>query len=318
MFFFLEESDSTTKIKKKKTTIKRSIFLKSLQQLIEEDWLNLKKKNIFLLPDHFFSFFTKTFKTSSNSPFSIWDLEEIINAYHNQIELKFGKQWPRVFYFLDEIFVNGTPQEFVLGEQGEILFRLNILFWQPSKYNTYKNIFWKNFFHPLVKFYPRSFFTYQFIKNSFKNHNFFLIYFLNEYTKAIQIKDGAIYKIEYLNFGISNFKQFLRENRLAYIQFLQDDFSGFQNNIVEQILNFTTNTIFNWFKTNFELSPASKIYFISSLTDNRRFNETINNISSKQQLGFILPFKESKKLETFDNVRKWGDIDILTAINALG
>ena len=221
----MEEPTAITKIKKKKKNLKREIFLLSLKEYLQQNTLNLKKKNIFLTPDENFVFSNFKVNFFANNPLTIKQLETIIEDKTSQLNQSFGRLGPMLLYFVENIFVDSQPSDFVLGEKGQIFFKLNIIFWRQHKFNEYKSMFGKHFNNPLVKFYPRSFFTRQFVKQVFKTQNFALVYLLEEQTKLINVKDGSIFKINYLNFGVKDLKKILRENHLSYLKLLQNDLS---------------------------------------------------------------------------------------------
>ena len=100
---------------------------------------------------------------------------------------------------IDTIFVNGQERKFLIGQKGQIFFRLYIAFIAKTSLNLFDAVYGKTLDKKNINLIPQSLYTLLFLRNSLKKENFVLLYITESYAKAITVKDGFYAGIDVLN-----------------------------------------------------------------------------------------------------------------------
>lgn len=218
--------------------------------------------------------------------------------------------------YIDTVFVDGEEKKFVIGEKGEIFFRLYIMFLNKTTINQFNSEYGNVLDEKKITILPESFYTLMFLRNNLKKDNFVLLYITETYCKAINIRNGFYNNIEVLNLWISSLKQMYKDNGIVQYRYKDYDFieaNPLAKGLVIETLHFYSTLFCKWF---YEKNLTwTDIIVISPITKNVHFIEAFDKEYKKISNNYIVPFHHSDYLNYFDLTRDPEDMDWLVLLN---
>lgn len=152
----------------------------------------------FLLDDGRFHFFRFNIFRETNTPLTKEDINLIIN---DRLEyLKTISDETFLFTSIDSIFVNNQPKKFLIGEKGQIFFRLYFVYMNRNTVLSFNKVYGNLFNQENLHIRPESFQTVAFLKKKLERDSFLLLYIKENYCKVILVEDGFYKQIEHINF----------------------------------------------------------------------------------------------------------------------
>jgi len=82
--------------------------------------------------------------------------------------------------------VNGEPKKYVIGEQGQIFFRLYMMYLHKTTLNVFNSFYGDVMDQQGVTILPQSFYSMLFLRDALKKENFLLMYIADNYCKVIK------------------------------------------------------------------------------------------------------------------------------------
>lgn len=271
-------------------------------------------QHYFLLDDTRFHFFRFDIFKEYDRPFTIEDLNEIVDERLNYLK-KYTKE-ESLFTQVDDIFVNDSPKKFLIGEKGQFFFKLNFVYINRNTYLTFNKTYGNIDNQKNIHIWPESFKTISFLKRKLERDSFLLLYIKDTYCKVIEVEQGFYKKIENINFGISVLMQMYKDNEIVKYRYTPEEKveeNPFAKNLVLQNINFYVSYLCKWLA---DLQLTNKdIFIISPIVKNSYFMEVFNKEYSKYHNKYIVPFHHSQYLEKFARERDPEDIDVLVFLN---
>ncbi len=288
----------------------------SIDKLFKE-WKELNKSSIFLLDENFFSFFVFDIYENFENRITIKNLKDIVEKKKIWILSNYENSWTLLYYYIEDINVDGDFFDYVIGKKGKVFFRLKMVFLK-KEIDTLASICSGNNCFEKFSFYPQSIFTANFLKNKLKKKDISILYINEEFTKLVNFQKWFYHFVDEINFGLSSLKDVFKEKNILdfyYKSFSYEDINQFTENLIRDSLDFFSGLLVSWLK---DLIPeGGKVFVLSKILDNEFFLEEFGKKYCESVWGFVLPFKTSDELKDFG--RKWNyeEIDILTALNNL-
>ena len=294
--------------------IQNYLLYENLSTIIENSLTYPKYQHIFLLDDQRFHFFSFNITQQFEEKITLATVQNIINEKITLAERETKEEY--LFSHIDSIEINGESRKFLIGEQGEIRFRIILVYLDRKaclefndKYGNFHNQ--KN-----LEIIPESFQTISFLKNNIKNENFLLLYIRDSHCKGVLVENGFYKRIESINLGVNALMQMYKDNGISkyrYKNYEEIENNPFAKNLVIQTLEFYAQMLCKWIGE--EKLWKNNIFVISPIMKNAHFMEIFNKEYSKQNSQYIVPFHYSESLELFDKQREPEDIDALIYIN---
>ncbi|MBU0626335.1 hypothetical protein KKH82_02685, partial [Patescibacteria group bacterium] len=180
---------------------------KIMQYTLHEKFSDIIKQSMdypsyehyFMLDESRFSFFRFDIFVDYQETFTLQDLEDIITEKLQHINSEVTVGGEKIMTYIDTVFVDGEEKKFVIGEKGEIFFRLYIMFLNKTTINQFNSEYGNVLDEKKITILPESFYTLMFLRNNLKKDNFVLLYITETYCKAINIRNGFYNNIEVLN-----------------------------------------------------------------------------------------------------------------------
>ena len=294
--------------------IQHYLLYENLATIIDNSSKYPKYEHIFLLDDQRFSFFSFDVEYYSEQALTLQDVQNIIN---NKIDLA-DRECKEVFLFshIDTIRNNEQERNFLIGEKGELSFRVILVYLNRKsclefndKYGNFHNQ--KN-----LTIIPESFQTISFLKKNIQSEKFLLLYIRDSHCKGIEVEKWFYEQIESINLGVNALMQMYKDNGISkyrYKNYEEIENNPFAKNLVVQTLEFYAQMLCRWIEE--ENLGGKNIFVISPIMKNAHFMEIFNKEYSKLNNNYIVPFHFSEKLELFGKQREPEDIDALIYIN---
>lgn len=268
----------------------------------------------FLLDDTRFHFFRFDLYRDQQTPFTIDDYNELLQQKINYLKNETREEL--LFTTIDNIYVQGEPQKYLLGAKGQIFFRLCLIYINRNTLLTFNDRYGDVFEHKNLHIYPESFKTISFLKRRLERDNFYLLYIKESLCKIIQVENGFYKRIESINLGISFLMQMYRENQIVKYRYKSHDeidSNPLAKSLVLEATSFYAQQICKWLQS-MDLTQQD-LFLVSPIIKNPYFLDLFNKEYSKSYGRYIVPFHSSSKLQTFERERDPGDIDLLIFLN---
>lgn len=301
---------------KKNNKIQKKIVLSNLEWFLN-NVDNLDNK-IFLLDEEKFMNWWFDIYIEKKTPFNIWEIKEIIDEKYEYILINYWKPWERIFYSIDDIFVDLENKEYLIWQKWKIHFKLNLFFLKKDYTYMFNKIIWSwKLDNTRFKIYPQSFFTINYLKKIKSSKSINLLYFNKNTIKLITIKNWSYNKIEKLNMWMSRLKEMFEEDdiiRLYYDSFVNEELNTISMKLIERNMNFYSSTICAWLLEH--IWNIKDLIIIWDILKNKHFVESFNNQFTETIKWYVIPFNYSDWLEKYWKRWNYSDLDTLTFLNS--
>ncbi len=294
------------------------VFHKKLKEVISYADEYPKYKNIFLLDDKRFSFSRFDIFTHFDTTFGLKDLQDIIKQKWDTEKKKHGLSWEKLVSYIDTIYVNGESKKYIIGETGDIFFRLYMIYIEKISLYQFNSIYGDVLKNKKVTIVPQSFHSLLFLRNTLKKENFLLMYITDTYCKVIKEENGFYQNIEFLNLWTHALRQMYKDNDILEYRnkpYQDIEINELAKNLVKKTLHFYVQLLC---KRLFDKNLAgTDIILVSSVIKNEHFLEVFNEEYKKYTNNYIVPFHSSDKINTYGQSREPEDMDALVMMNRL-
>ncbi len=295
-----------------------------LQYILHEDIVKItdesreypKYTHYFMLDESRFSFFRFDIFQTYTTKFSLQDLKNIIEERCQSTKKHNDVDGERIMVYIDSIHIDGEEKKHVIGETGEIFFRLYIVYLHKQTLNIMNSVYGNLMKTKNINILPQSFHTMLFLRNNLKKDNFVLLYITEHSCKAIKIENGFYHSVEVLNLGMGALKQMYKDNGIVQYWYKTYEFiesNTLARDLVKETLQFYSELFCKRFPEKNLL--WTDVIVISPITKNVHFIETFNEEYKKITNNYIVPFHHSEKLNTFGKVRDPDDMDAIILMN---
>ena len=230
-----------------------------LQYILHENLVNItnesreypKYSHYFMLDESRFSFFRFDVFQTFEKKFIFQDLKNIIEEKCQATKKYNDVDGERIMVYIDSIHVNGEEKKHVIGETGEIFFRLYIVYLHKKTMNILNSVYGNFLETKNINILPQSFHTLLFLRNNLKKDNFVLLYITENSCKAIKIQNGFYHSVEILNLGMSALKQMYKDNGIVQYRYKTYDFiesNPLAKGLVKETLQFYSELFCKWFR----------------------------------------------------------------------
>ncbi|MEI6673308.1 MAG: hypothetical protein WCL02_08635 [bacterium] len=191
----------------------------NLVKIAEESREYPKYNHYFMLDESRFSFFRFDVFETFEKKFTFHDLKNIIEEKCQTTKKYNNVDGERIMVYIDNIHIDGEEKKHVIGETGEIFFRLYVVYLHKKTLNTINSVYGNLFEMKNIHILPQSFHTLLFLRNNLKKDNFVLLYITENFCKAIKIQNGFYHSVETLNLGMSALKQMYKDNGIVQYRY---------------------------------------------------------------------------------------------------
>lgn len=275
-----------------------------------------KYAHYFMLDESRFSFFRFDIFQKFERKFVYDDLKSIIEEKCQSTKKHNDVDGERIMVYIDSIHIDGEEKKHLIGESGEIFFRLYIVYLNKKTMNILNSAYGNIFNIKTVNILPQSFHTLIFLRNNLKRDNFVLLYITENSCKAIKVQNGFYHAVETLNLGMGALKQMYKDNGIVQYRYKTYDFieqNPLARDLVKETLQFYSQLFCKRF--NEKHLTGTDVIVISPITKNVHFIETFNEEYKKMTNNYVVPFHHSEKLHTFGKVRDPDDMDAIILMN---
>lgn len=304
------------KINKNKDFFTKRIH-KSLDKLLLWEDIFWWEENIFLLDENRFKIFCWDFKQKFEEKFTIKDLKDIIKQKQEYVNINYGRVPDALFYNIEDISVDGKPQDYVIWNIWEIFFRLNMIFLNIDTLNLFKTLRWNiSLQEQNIRIYPQTYFTLYFIKDVLKRKNTNILYIFNDFAKFIKLENGFYSNSLTIHLWIEKLKGIFKENDilpLYHDSFNISDLNDFSKKLVYESMDFYAELLNKWVADNSE--KWEDLIVISDIIKNKYFLDIFGKNYNKYLNWYVLPFHNSKNLNKFNKSWSASQTDVLICLN---
>lgn len=285
-----------------------------LAQIGEHSFSYPQYDHYFLLDDGRFHFFRFDIYREEDSVFTMDDFNKILQERIDYLKSQTKEEL--LFTNVDSIYINGEAKKFLIGERGQIFFRLYLIYLNRDTILALNRSYGNIFNHKHLKIFPESFKTLSFLKRKLQRDNFLLLYIKEGYCKVIAVEDWFYKQIDHLNFGISYLMQIYKDNQIVKYRYKSQEeieANPLAKNLVLEAINFYVGYLCKWLE---DLNLTDKdIFLVSPIIKNGNFMDCFNTRYASYHSKYIVPFHSSTHLETFGKQRDPGDMDTLIFLN---
>lgn len=209
-----------------------------------------KYDHFFLLDESRFNFFRTDFFQYFEEEITIQQLNTLIKEKIIQIKNEHAIEGEVITNYIDTIYVEGEEKKFLIGQKGQIFFRLYIIYMCKTSINRFNAVYGNVLDNKRIHLIPQSLYTLMFLRNTLKKENFTLLYITESYCKAITVKNGFYAGFDVLNLGISSLKQMYKDN--GVVQYWHKEYQTIEANplaksLVVETLEFYSQLFCKWF-----------------------------------------------------------------------
>ncbi len=301
---------------REKTDLQTYTLHESLPNIIKQSNEYPKYDHFFLLDESRFSFFRCDISQEFSEPITIQVLNEIIQEKIKETRCTHSIDGIVVTNYIDTIFVNSEQKQFLIGQKGQIFFRLYIVYLRKQALNMFNSVYGHVLWYQQIQILPQSFHTVFFLRESLKKENFVLLYITENYCKAISIKNWFYSGFDTINLGISSLKQMYKDN--GVVQYRYKEYQSIEANPLAKSLVVDTIEFYADLLSKRLMEKwlsGSDVIVISPITKNEHFIEIFDKSYRKISNNYILPFHHSDLLNTFERNREPEDMDSLIFVN---
>lgn len=301
---------------REKDQILQYILHENLVKITDESREYPKYNHYFMLDESRFSFFRFDVFQTFEKKFTFQDLKDIIEEKCQSTKKHNDVSGERIMVYVDSIHVNGEEKKYVIGESGEIFFRLYIVYLNKKTMNIINSVYGNLFGMKNLNILPQSFHTLLFLRNNLKKDNFILLYITENFCKAIKVQDWFYHSVEILNLWMSALKQMYKDNGIVQYRYKTYDFiesNPLAKGLVKDTLQFYSQLFCKRFHE--KNLTWTDVIVISPITKNVHFIEIFNEEYKKLTNNYVVPFHHSEKLNTFGKIREPDDMDAIILMN---
>lgn len=301
---------------REKTEVQTYTLHESLPNIIRKSREYPKYQHFFLLDESRFSFFRCDVSEEFAEPVTIQTLNTIVQNKIRETRCTHNIDGTVVTNYIDTIFVDGEQKQFLIGQKGQIFFRLYIVYIGKQSLNTFNSTYGNVLDCKNIQILPQSFHTIFFLRESLKKENFVLLYITENYCKAISVRNWFYAGFDTINLGISSLKQMYKDN--GVVQYRYKEYQSIEANplaksLVVDTIEFYADLLSKWIDEK-GLS-GSDVVVISPITKNEHFIEIFDKSYRKISNNYIVPFHHSDLLNSFERNREPEDMDSLVFVN---
>ncbi len=161
----------------------------NIRQIAKNEQKNMQQCETSLLLDNtLFSFFSFDIFRTTDTAFTAEELDTIISEKKFNIKIHTNTTVEFLISYVDSIYVDGQKQERLLGQKGEIFFRLYLVYIDELCLNTLRSAVPNILENTTIV--PQSFYTMLFIRNKMQRDNFALLYIMQDTVKVVAVRNG--------------------------------------------------------------------------------------------------------------------------------
>lgn len=286
----------------------------TFEQTIQESAGYADYEHYFLLDEGRFHFFRFDIYRQLESSFTIDDFNKILQDRVDY--LKSITKEELLFTNVDNIFVDGVPQKYLIGAKGEVFFRLCLIYINRNSLLAFNARYGDLFEAKRIHVFPESFKTISFLKRKLERDNFYLLYIQESWCKIIQVQDWFYKRIEQINLWVSFLMQMYRENQIVKYRYQPSeeiDQNPLAKNLVMESIDFYVSQLCRRLQ-DLDLVKQD-IFIISPIIKNWYFMELFNKKYSAFHGRYIVPFHSSSYLSNFGRQRDPSEMDLLVFLN---
>lgn len=247
--------------------------------------INFDNKDIIVLADTNFNFFSQNLSFYQKDKFTILDFKKILTHVKQDLKWKIDLNVNSNNYIIDNIYSNNEKQKDVFWLSWNISFDINIL----SPHHIYP-----------IKSLPKNLWIIKHIHRTQKKDNFVILYINDKNTQLINVKKWFYENISELNLWINQLKIDMIEDNI--LQYMYDN--NIANIVTQRILTekytYFTKLLSNWLKNN--IRDWKDIYIYSKLSKSEIFMNIMKNNLTKLWWWYILPLNHILTKEYQDNI----------------
>lgn len=288
----------------------------TLSDLVKNTLEKKSDMHYFLLHEERFFFFRFDISHTSKQPVRLRDINEIITRKVKELKRSHGANGTLLHTFMDSICVDGLEKKHLIGEQGEIFFRLYFVFVRPKTLHFFNKFYGDISNQHHIKLYPQSLETVLYLRKQIQRDDFLILYIHDTICKAVHIKRGFFNRIEIINMGLNSLKKMYKDAGISKYWYQSPEMissNELAKQLIEETLEFYCNMLVKWIKEHEMLSKD--VVLISPIMKNGFFMEIFNACYGKETNGFIVPFHHGNDINVFGQKREPQDSDILVTIN---
>lgn len=235
--------------------------------------LDLNHKNILLLSDDQFNFFSQNLNYYQKDKFTISQFKDILSHIKKDLKWKIDININSNNYLIDNIYINNEKQIDLFGHNGNMSWDINIL--SPHKLFPCKTL-------------PQSLWIIKYIHKTQNKNNFAVLYINDKKTKLITTKNWFYDNINEINLWINQIKKDMIEDNA--IQAMYDN--NLNNIVTKKILN-EHYTYFNkllWRRLSQHIKQWQDVYLSSKLSKSEIFMSIMKKNLTNIWWWYIIPF----------------------------
>lgn len=292
------------------------VLHENLVKITDESREYPKYTHYFMLDESRFSFFRFDIFQKFEKKFTYQDLKDIIEEKCQATKKYNDVDGERIMVYVDSVHVDCEEKKHVIGEIGEIFFRLYIVYLNKKTMNIINSVYGNLLDTKNINILPQSFHTLIFLRNNLKKDNFVLLYITEHSCKAIKIQNGFYHAVDTLNLWMSALKQMYKDNGIVQYRYKTYDFiesNPLAKGLVKETLQFYSQLFCKRFHE--KNLTWTDVIVISPITKNVHFIETFNEEYKKMTNNYVVPFHHSEKLQTFGKIWEPDDMDAIILMN---
>ena len=209
---------------REKEQILQYVLHENLVKITDESLEYPKYNHYFMLDESRFAFFRFDIFQIFDRKFTFQDFKDIIEDKCQATKKYNDVDGERIMVYIDSIHINGEEKKYVIGESGEIFFRLYIVYLNKKTINIINSVYGNLLAVQNINILPQSFHTLIFLRNNLKKDSFVLLYITEHSCKAIKIQNGFYHTVDTLNLGMSALKQMYKDNGIVQYRYKTYDF----------------------------------------------------------------------------------------------
>ena len=236
------------------------------------DSIKFDTKDIIVLPDNNFNFFSQNVSFYQKDKFTIKNFKDILSHIKDDLKWKIDLNINSNNYLIDNIYINQNKETDVFWWSGHISFDIHIL----SPHTIYP-----------AKTIPINLWLIKYIHKTQNKKNFAILYINDKDSELIITKNWFYDKIININLGINQIKKDMIEDNAIQAMYDNDLDNVVTQKILLEHYSYFNKLLSNWLKSN--MPNDIDIYLSSKLSKSEIFMNIMKENLSKIWGGYIIP-----------------------------
>jgi hypothetical protein len=286
------------------TSLTSTTRYESLIECAEEFWASATRKDILLIAEKNFAYFSFVCNINTQNPCKREDEKRLVREKIAYIKKHYNIDSWCIHYEIMHCTVNGSPTNHILWYIWEISFTIHCALLLPDMSYALKWVH-QRFWNWVVHIYPRSFFSRLYLMRHIQRESYYLLDIAETWTQLLQIELGRYKQIEHLNRWMADLKKLYTENWLQEHFYTPSQDGGFVTKTIFQVNNTFVHYIMHWMRQY--VPNKTDMLMMGMVTKHTPCIDILAQQYTERFQWYLLPFHNAEGIKQLPDYKRRAD-----------